>query len=162
MQLFNITENLKQLNKMIDDGVDAAQLKDAFNDIEEAFDEKAKSVLFVLQNMSADIEQLKNAEDTLKKKRGVMERQLSGLKEYLLFNMQESGLTKIDNGIFKASIVRPKPMLSISDESLLPDAYKNEVITFKVDKKQMLADLKEGKEIKGAEIGESKAGLTIK
>lgn len=162
MELYNITENLKQLNQMIEDGVEPEQLQDAFNDLEEAFEDKAKNVLYVLKNMASNIDQLKEAEKQLKEKRGVIERQLSGLKDYLLMNMQEFGLSKVDNGVFKASLVKPKPMLNLNDESLVPDEYKQEKITVSVDKKQLLADLKDGKEVEGASIGESKAGLTIK
>ena len=162
MNLYNITKNLTQLNQMIEDGVDPEQLEQAFNDVEEAFEDKAKSVLFVLKNMQANIDSVKSEEDRLKKKRATIERQYSGLKEYLMLNMVELGLGKIDNGVLKASLTKPKPMLVVTQEGIVSDLYKVEKITVSIDKKKMLDDLKDGKKVEGAEIGESKAGLNLK
>ena len=162
MNLYNITKNLTQLNQMIEDGVDPEQLEEAFNDVEEAFEDKAKSVLFVLKNMQANIDSVKSEEDRLKKKRVTIERQYSGLKEYLMLNMVELGLGKIDNGVLKASLTKPKPMLVVTQEGIVSDLYKVEKITVSIDKKKMLDDLKDGKKVEGAEIGESKAGLNLK
>ena len=162
MNLYNITKNLTQLNQMIEDGVDPEQLEEAFNDVEEAFEDKAKSVLFVLKNMQANIDSVKSEEDRLKKKRAMIERQYSGLKEYLMLNMVELGLGKIDNGVLKASLTKPKPMLVVTQEGIVSDLYKREKTTVSIDKKKMLDDLKDGKKVAGAEIGESKAGLNLK
>lgn len=162
MQLYNITENLKQLNEMVNDGVDPDQLVDAFNDLNDAFEDKAKSILFVLQNMNSNIELIKNEEARLKEKRGIIERQLSGLKEYLTLNMVEFDIPKVDNGVFKASIVKPKPVLVVVDDDAIGSYYKTEKATISIDKRKLLADLKDGKEVDGAKIGESKTGLTIK
>lgn len=162
MQLYNITENLKQFKSMVDDGVDPDQLKDALEQLEDAFEDKAKSVLFVIQNMMANIEQIKAEETRLKDKRAVIDRQLTGIKEYLLFNMSQLGISKVDNGITKASATKPKPMLVVSDDKFIPAEYKTEKLTISVDKRKLLSDLKDGVKVTGASIGESKAGLTIK
>lgn len=162
MQLYEITENLKQLGQMIKDGVDESQLIDALNDVNEAFEEKAKSILFLIRNIEGNIELSKIEETRLSNRRKSMEKQLDSIKSYLIMNMAESGKTKIDNGVIKASYIKPKPSLMLSDESLVPDSYKVPKVTIGIDKKALLADLKEGKEVEGASIGESKAGLSIK
>jgi len=162
MQLYNITENLRQLNEMIAEGVDPEQLVDAFGDLEEAFEDKAKSILFVLQNMSADIDQIKAEETRLKAKRITIERQLAGLKEYLTINMQEFGIPKIENGVLKASIVKPKPVIVVINDQVISSTYKTETTSINIDKRALLSDLKNGVIVAGAEIGESKAGLKLK
>jgi hypothetical protein len=162
MQLYEITENLKQLSQMIEDGVDESQLIDALNDVNEAFEEKAKSILFLIRNIEGNIELSKIEESRLSNRRKSMEKQLDNIKSYLIMNMTESGKTKIDNGVIKASYIKPKPSLMLSDESVIPDEYRVPKVTISIDKKLLLADLKEGKEVKGASIGESKAGLSIK
>lgn len=162
MQLYEITENLKQLSQMIEDGVDESQLIDALNDVNEAFEEKAKSILFLIRNIEGNIELSKIEESRLSNRRKSMEKQLDSIKSYLIMNMAESGKTKIDNGVIKASYIKPKPSLMLSDESVIPDEYRVPKVTISIDKKLLLADLKEGKEVKGASIGESKAGLSIK
>lgn len=162
MQLYEITENLKQLSQMIEDGVDESQLIDGLNDVNEAFEEKAKSILFLIRNIEGNIELSKIEESRLSNRRKSMEKQLDSIKSYLIMNMTESGKTKIDNGVIKASYIKPKPSLMLSDESVIPDEYRVPKVTIAIDKKLLLADLKEGKEVKGASIGESKAGLSIK
>lgn len=162
MQLYEITENLKQLSQMIEDGVDESQLIDAINDVNEAFEEKAKNILFLIRNIEGNIELSKIEETRLSNRRKSMEKQLDGIKSYLIMNMAESGKTKIDNGVIKASYIKPKPSLMLSDESLIPDRYKVPKVTVSIDKKALLDDLKGGEEVEGASIGESKAGISIK
>jgi len=162
MQLYEITENLRQLGQMIEDGVEESQLIDALNDVNEAFEEKAKSILFLIRNIEGNIELSKLEEARLSNRRKSMEKQLDSIKAYLVMNMAESGKTKIDNGVIKASYIKPKPVLVLSDENAIPDSYKNPKVTISIDKKLILSDLKEGKEIEGASIGESKAGLSVK
>ena len=162
MQLYEITENLKQLGQMIEDGVEESQLIDALNDVNEAFEDKAKSILFLIRNIEGNIELSKLEEARLSNRRKSMEKQLDSIKAYLVMNMAESGKTKIDNGVIKASYIKPKPVLVLSDENAIPDSYKNPKVTISIDKKLILSDLKEGKEIEGASIGESKAGLSVK
>lgn len=161
MQLYNITENLKQIEQMIEDGVDPSQLQDAIKDIDEAFEEKAGHILFLMRNIEANIEMVKDEEKRLASKRKAMENQYESIKDYLIKNMAETGKTKIDNGVIKASYVKPKPMLDLIDPELVPDEYKQPQVTIKLDKTLLLSDLKDGKEVAGAAITESKAGLRI-
>ena len=46
--------------------------------------------------------------------------------------------------------------VDIIDESKIPETYWVEVITKKLDKKRMLADMKQGKKIPGADIATNK------
>jgi hypothetical protein len=162
MQLYEITENLKQINEMIDQGADPDQLQDALGDVNEAFEEKAKHILFVMRNLQGSIELCKSEEKRLSENRKAMENQLAGIKEYLILNMKESGITKVDNGVLKASYVKPKPMLVLSNEDSIPDEYKKIKVSSAIDKKMLLDALKDGGEVEGAEIGESKPSLMIK
>ena len=162
MQLYEITENLKQINQMLEDGVSLEELKDALADVDEAFEEKANGILFLIRNMESNIDAIKLEEARLASRKKSMEKQIESVKEYLINNMVATGKTKLDNGIIKASYIKPKPMLNLIDESIVPDNYKTPKVTIALDKASMLADLKNGIEIDGASIGESKAGLSIK
>ena len=162
MQLYEITENLKQINEMIEQGTDPEQLKDALADVNEAFEEKAKHILYVMRNLESSIDQCKQEERRLAENRKAMENQLSGIKDYLIMNMAESDIKKVDNGVIKATYVKPKPCLNLTDENIIPDQYKKIKVSSQIEKKKLLDDLKDGIEIEGAEIGESKASLLIK
>ena len=162
MQLYEITENLKQINQMLEDGVSLEELKDALADVDEAFEEKANGILFLIRNMESNIDAIKIEEARLASRRKSIEKQIESIKGYLINNMVATGKTKLDNGIIKASYIKPKAMLNLIDESIVPDNYKTPKVTIALDKASMLADLKNGIEIDGASIGESKAGLSIK
>ena len=159
MQLYNITENLKQVEQMIAEGADPEQLQDAIYDIDEAFEENAGNILFILKNMESSIESIKSEEKRLAQRRKTIENQLEGLKEYLVRNMAETGRTKVSNDLMTASYIKPKPMLVVDDEDAIGSDYRSIKVTTSLDKKRILDELKDGKEIEGAHIGESKAGL---
>ena len=162
MKLYDITKNMQAIEQMMADGVDPSELKDALGDIEEAFQAKGEHILYLMQNMASDVEALKTEEARLAKRRKVTENQMSGIKEYLIQNMMESGISKLDNGVIKASIIKPRPMLLISDDDRIPTFYKKVTVSSAIDKKLLLADLKGGEAIGGCEIGFSKTGLSIK
>lgn len=162
MKLYDITKNMQGIEQMLADGVDPDQLVDALGDVTDAFEEKAGGILFLMQNMSADIEAFKIEEARLAKRRKSAESQIAHLKGYLILNMSQSGITKLDNGVIKASITKARQMLVLTDGEKVPGDYKTVTTSSAIDKKQLLAALKEGKEIDGCEIGQSKIGLSIK
>ena len=137
----------------------------ALEEIESGLEEKAGSILFLIANMKGDIEKIKAEEKRLSEKRKAAEKTIERLKDYLIENMQAQDKQKIDNGVIKCSIIKPRPVLVLSDESLVPDNFKKITVSSSVDKKQLLAhlkDLPEGEKVDGASIGQSKIGLTIK
>ena len=162
MKLYDITKNMQAVEQMLADGIEPEQLQDALGDIEEAFQSKGEHILYLMQNMSSDVEAYKAEESRLAKRRKITENQLASIKEYLILNMVSSGISKLDNGVIKAGIVKPRPVLVIRHEELIPPEFKKVAVTSSVDKKQLLAALKDGEEILGCEIGQSKTGLTIK
>lgn len=81
------------------------------------------------------------------------------LKENLHQSMIGRGLDKVDLGLFKLSF-RKSTAVIIDDQDLIPDKYKEEVTTIKVDKialKKALAN----EEVEGAYI-ETRQNLQIK
>ena len=162
MKLYDITKNMQAIEQMLDDGVEPDQLKDALGDVEDAFKDKAGNILFLMQNMASSVEALKSEEARLAKRRKVIENQMASLKEYLILNMIESGIGKLDNGVIKASITKPRAMLYVYEAEKVPAEYKKVTVSSAIDKKQLLAALNDGEEIEGCEIGQSKTGLSIK
>lgn len=165
MQLYKITEAMKEVQAMVDEGVPLDQLEDTMKLIEMDFKEKAESILFVLANIKSEIEACKAEELRLSGRRKAKENQAEKLKEYLLYNMQELKSGKIDNGVMTANIRKGSPVLVITNEDAIPNEYKKIAVTSSTDKKGLLKALKEleeGETIDGAEIGAGKNTLTIK
>ena len=60
------------------------------------------------------------------------------------------------HSVFNPLKVMESKSVDIIDESKIPETYWIEVITKKLDKKRMLADMKQGKKIPGADIATNK------
>ena len=162
MKLYDITKNMQAVEQMLADGIEPEQLKDALGDIEEAFQAKGEHILYLMQNMASDVEAYKAEESRLAKRRKVTENQMASIKEYLIMNMINSGISKLDNGVIKAGIVKPRAVLVVYADDRIPAEFKKVTVSSAIDKKQLLAALKGGEEIEGCEIGQSKTGLSIK
>tara|TARA_R110000824_G_scaffold102120_1_gene242351 strand:+ start:7140 stop:7619 length:480 start_codon:yes stop_codon:yes gene_type:complete len=61
-----------------------------------------------------------------------------------------------EHSVFNPLKVMESKSVEIIDESKVPETYWIEVITKKLDKKRMLADMKQGKKIPGADIATNK------
>lgn len=165
MKLYEITGAMREVQKMIDDGVPLDQLQDTLNEIEIDFKEKAEQCLFALANLDSEIAGCKTEEDRLAARRKSKVNQKEALKKYLLFNMQELKSGKIDNGVMTASLRKGAPALSITNEDEIPVEYKKIHTSISTDKKALLSALKElseGETIKGAEVVTGKTTLTVK
>ena len=165
MNLYELTGQYLEVQKMIDEGVDIEQLNDTLEEIESGLEEKAGNILYLITNMQGDIEKVKAEEKRLSEKRKALEKTIESLKEYLVNNMSAQNKPKIDNGVISCSIIKPRPVLVLDDESLIPDEFKKITVSSAIDKKGLLSklkDLKEGEEVEGARIGQSKIGLKIK
>ena len=162
MKLYEITEAMADLERMLDEGVPEDQLADTIEDMKGDFKEKAESILYILTNMNSQADAYKAEEKRLSDKRKSTEKQIERLKEYLLFNMQELNSGEINNGIMSASIRKGAPVLVISDEDLIPVEWKEIKTTVSTDKRGLLKALKDGEVVEGAEVGTGKNTLTIK
>lgn len=165
MNLYELSGQYKELQKMIDEGVPIEQLQDTLDSIDSDLEEKAGNILYLINNAQGDIEKIKAEEARLAEKRKGADKTIERLKEYLVENMKAQAKSKIDNGVINCSLVKPRQVLVMSDESLVPDSFKKITVESKIDKKELLAYLKElpeGETVDGASIGESKTGLRIK
>lgn len=165
MNLYTLTTQYQAVQRMIDEGVPVEQLTDTLDGIEAGLEEKAENILYLINEASGDIEKIKTEEKRLSEKRKQAENQVARLKEYLIENMTAQDKKKIDNGVIKCSIIKPKPVLVMTDESAIPSEFKKIKVTSAVDKKELLAYLKElpeGEKVEGAEIGQSKYSISIK
>lgn len=162
MKLYEITEAMADLERMLDEGVPEDQLADTIEDMKGDFKEKAESILYILANMNSQAYAYKAEEKRLSDKRKSTEKQIERLKEYLLFNMQELNSGEINNGIMSAKIRKGLPILVIKDEDSIPVEWKEIKTTVSTDKRGLLKALKDGEAVEGAEIGTGKNTLTIK
>jgi len=157
--LYEITEAHKELEKLEDEGLD---IGDTFEAIEGAFNEKAVSVVHVINNMGGSVTALENEVKRLSDRLKTVKNRQSSIKEYLRYNMEATGINKISCDLFTISIKQGRDIVQIDDESKIPTDYLNIKTSATPMKREILADLKEGKEIAGASIVKSKSSISIK
>lgn len=152
MSLYNLTQDALQLQEMLESGEIDEQI---FNDTIEAMGiaEKAQNICMVIRNLEAKATAYKQEKDRLAKRQSECENGIKRLKDSLLTHMTLLDSPKLDAGLF--SITRcATQSANIVDEKALPETYLTPQPP-KVDKRQILEDLKAGVEISGAELSRS-------
>jgi hypothetical protein len=162
--LYELTD---QYNKALTELLDIEGLDDeSFNDTMEALELELEDKLFntaaYMQNIEADAKALKEAEDRIKARRIIIENKAKRLKEYVRFNLEHSGIPKIDRPEFKLSLRKGVESVNVKEESLVPEKYIVTKTIKSVDKKLASKALKSGEIINGLELKRGKSSLLIK
>lgn len=136
---------------------------DIFSAVEKAqgtFEEKAIAVATVFRNLGtysgnidAEIKRLK----AIKKR---VDRQQERVEDYLTQACEMTGTESIQ-GIYANISFRKSEQTVIDDESVLPEEYVIEKVTYSPDKEKIKAAIKAGQEVQGAHI-EIKNNIQIK
>jgi uncharacterized protein YeeX (DUF496 family) len=163
MKLYEITDKyesaINELSKI--EGLDQETINDTLESIEGEIVEKGKNVAAYFQNLDSSIREMKEAEKRIADRRKAMEKQSEGLKDYLRFNMEKSGVTKIECAEFKVTLGKPSKIVEV-DIDQIDDGFIGRVVTEKVDKALVKKYLTSGEEVKGARLVDGKSRLIIK
>lgn len=155
MKLYEITDAYLSL----DEAEKTEDVIKVLDGIKDEFDKKAENTVKVIRNFEADIQALRDEEKRLADKRRSLEKKKKDLKEYLYFNMERMQVRKINAGIFDINIQKNPQSIKILDEATIPDKYK--VASYKLDKKTLKDDIKNGVEIEGAQLVQTE-GIRIR
>ena len=158
-KLYELTSDMKGLEDL---DLDSETLSDTLEGLTGEFNQKAIAILSFTENMNSDIEALSNEIKRLQARKKVYENRKQRLREYLLHNMEASGINKIECPLFTASLRKGVESVEIQDQSLIPDDYVKIEVVEKADKAAIKRDLKAGKEINGATLKRGATTITIK
>jgi len=156
-------EIAKSYNQLLDlsETLDPEVLKDTLEAIQENFEEKSINITKIIKMNEAEVDVIETEIKRLKERQQVINNSNDRLKSYLYTHMTATGIDKIKSPLFTLSITKNPPKTNVIDENLIPIDYKTFKTVISVDKKQILADLKEGKEIEGVKLVQD-TKLTIK
>ena len=115
-------------------------------------EEKAINVAKFMRNIEATANAIKEAETAMAKRRKALENRASWMKDYLKGSMEHTGITKIECPYFKLSIQKNPAAVNIINEDTIPDKFKEQVISWKVDKTAIKKAIQSGKTIPGAKL----------
>jgi len=159
--LYELTGDLMQIQALADEGVPLEQLADTLELIGADFDAKVDACLQVMANLEAEADMCKAQEQAFAARRKAAETQAENLKRYVKDCMAKAGKDKA-GGLKVATLTKPRKVVQIDDESVLPAEYLQQVVTVKTDKKAIEEALKSGAEVPGAALVDSDYGLRIK
>lgn len=135
MKLYQYTEEFQNVLNFLEDNEDYSydDLKDTLESIQMSAEEKVKNTGKVINKMNDDIEILKKHKAKIDEEIKKHEKKINNLKQYLLFNMQELKLKKVEDPLIKVSVTKSKSLV-FTDETKIPEEWLNVKTTVKPDK----------------------------
>jgi hypothetical protein len=155
LTLYNLSANyLQALDFLTDPEADlpAEAVKDTLEALAGELEDKAINVAKFLRNMEAAAEAIKAAEAEMAKRRKALESRAQWMKDYLKGNMEHSGITKIECPYFKLSVQSNPPTVNILDEATIPDQFKEQVVSWKIDKTAVKKAILAGQSVAGVSL----------
>ena len=149
MRLYELTAQWESVLEIAEQ-FEPEALKDTLDSIEEAFEVKVENTAKVIKSLDADVNTIEEEIKRLSGKKTSLKNNARNLKLYLQDEMERIGKTKIKGTLFSVGVQNTPPSLRLADE-FENQRYLVEVVP-KYDKKAILADLKAGKEIDGADV----------
>jgi DNA repair exonuclease SbcCD ATPase subunit len=158
MKLYELAQNYAHLLEMAEE-MDPEVLKDTLSSIQEEIEDKAENIAKLIRNLEADAKIIREEEKRLAERRQSIEKKIDYLKQYLQEQLEVAGLQKVKRATITVSIQYNPPSVEIADENLIPSDYK--IPQFKIDKKSIMERLKNGEEIPGCSLKQTK-GVRIR
>ena len=161
-KLYEIADEYRQaLAEMTDAGFDEEIIEDSLACIKDDLEVKAVNVVKHTFNINSDIDALDAEIKRLTARKKTLLKQRDWIKYYLVENMTATGINRIECPEFTISTRKAPQICNVTDFESVPDKYKTEEVTVKIDKKKLLADLKIGS-VEGAELKEGNIGVMIR
>ena len=159
-KLYELSTGYKNIEYLLENGEDNEELAAVLNSLDAEIEDKAENIAKLIKNYEADIEAFKTEEKRIAERRRTLENDVKRLKEYLFNNMKLTGKTKFKRGTFSFNIAKNPPSVEITNADIISSDYK--VLTETLDKKAILQDLKDGKDVQGAILVTDKESLRIR
>lgn len=164
LTLYNITNKFAELMDMAENGELTEEQYNALGEqLALELQQKGSGIIGYTQNEEALIEaidfQIKRLQDFKKAKQNKLEK----FKQYVKENMDRLGITKMDTELGTLSIAKNPMSVEIENEEEIPEEFKQQVITVKIDKTAIKNHFKAtGEIIAGVKIIDDKTSLRIK
>ncbi|EAE6446445.1 siphovirus Gp157 family protein [Listeria monocytogenes] len=154
MKLYELTESYQNVLDIAEQ-LEAETLKDTLDAITESIEVKAENTAKVIKTVNAEIEALDTEIKRMSSRKSTLKNNIESMKRYLKEELEKVGLDKVKGQHLTIRIQNNPQGVLVEDESKL-GAYLVEQPK-KLDRKAILADLKDGKEIDGAEIQQGRS-----
>lgn len=162
MKLYEIVERHKKLELLVDsEELTVDDVADTFESIEGEFNDKAVSIIHVVENIDSDIKAIDDEIKRLQARKKSATNKKNSIRDYLKSNMQASGITKIQCPLFNITLAKGRDSVVINNADLIPDDYVSVDVVTTPDKRKILAALKSGEVVDGCELTKTDESLRI-
>ena len=155
--IYEIADKYKFIQQMIEEGTEPEVFTDVLNATDGELAEKLENYAMIMTNIQSNIDGKKAEAKRLLERAKAEEESIKRMKQNMQYAMVASGQTKVKGEKFNFTVQKNPPSLKVVDETLIPRKFVKVEQVSTVDKKAILAEAKNGVEIKGVEIqqGES-------
>jgi hypothetical protein len=161
MNLRDLTSDQEAILAQVESGdFTLEDVSDHLELLESERNQKIENYLHVINRLTSEEVTVTAEIDRLQTIRQQKEKALANIKSWLLMSMKDGEKHEFD--LFKVSRVKGREVLQLNSTNDMPPKYKTIKQTETIDKRLLLADLKAGAEIKGAEITTGNPSLRIK
>lgn len=154
--LFNLREKYKEIYEWIVEQGDEQVLIDTLQSINDALEEKADGYVAVIKSIESDNAAIDEEIKRLRERKTSNQNGIKHLKESLQEAMEETGKHKFKTALNSYSIANNPPSLDVTNEKLIPKEYWV-LQAPKLNKKELLQDIKNGADIQGVEVKRTKS-----
>jgi hypothetical protein len=156
LSLYQMTADYqKALSHLSEMDIDEQTLLDTLEGLQGELTAKAENVCAFTLNLEAEADAMKAAEKRIADRRRSLESKAKKMREYLLTNMQASGITEIsaNDKSFRIRVMKGSESVLIEDEAAIPVDYKRIIPeTSAPDKTLIKKAIKDGYEVSGAKV----------
>ncbi len=161
--LYQITDKRLELLALAEESEDMVQaVSDTMESLDGEFEDKARSLMAVVSNMSSDVLAIDSEVKRLVARKKAIENKQDCMRDYLKTNMEASNINKIKCPLFTITLAKGRDIVQIDDESKIPADYLIIETSMSPMKKEILAALKNGDEINGVSLAKSPNSIRIK
>ena len=150
------TQYLAIANQLAELDIDDRTLEDTLSGESWPVEEKIRAVSAVILNLQAEADMVKGAAERIVKRAKALQSRADALHDYLLINMQRTGITEIKalDGTFKAKFYPERDVsVVIDDLDKLPADYLREIpARYEPDKVLIKKALNDGHDVQGAHL----------
>lgn len=157
MKLYELAQAYEDLQSLLlDDEQDVELIQNTLESIQDAFEVKAENTAKVIKSIEAEQEALVAESKRLAERASKMQNKVDSMKEYLLFNMIQTGNEKIQGRFFTLS-TRKSTSVQVDSIEVIPQEFVVEKTTFSPDKRLIGDALKSGQVVPGCQLIERKS-----
>ena len=149
--LFNISAQYQDaLMVLTDSDLPDEAIEDTLEGIKGELMDKGKNVAAFVRNIEADADAIDAAVKMMQARAKVIRNKATRIRSYLHVNLEASGITEISCPYFQIKVKKNPPKVLLTDEDAIPDEFKAEVITVKIDKTAIKKAIQADEDVPGA------------